>query len=93
VAGTTTGAAQGHAFSRLTEEAQERVLRAVEQAESRAFRWLVRLTYMAYYTDEAVQRAHGFAEAPPLPGGFTLPAFDEARLDPIRQRRKLWRDA
>jgi hypothetical protein len=88
-----SGAERAEGFVGLAEEEQERVLHAVEAAEPRAFRWLMRLTYMAYYTDDSVQRAHGYAEAPPLPGGFTMSAFDEARLEPIKRRGKLWRDA
>jgi hypothetical protein len=80
-------------FLRLSPDEQDAVLRRVEAAQPRYFAWLVRLTYAAYYTDAGVQRARGVPVEPPLPRGHQLPTFDESRLDPIRCRGKLWRDA
>ncbi len=80
-------------FLGLSAEAQETVVRAVEADQPRLFRRLLRLTYTAYYTDAGVQRALGYAAEPPLPRGHSITAFDESRLDPIRRRGKLWRDA
>jgi hypothetical protein len=90
---TGHGAGGEDAFLGLAEEARDGVLRAVEAAQPRLFAHLVRLTYAAYYTDADVQRALGAGAVPPLPRGHTLPAFDESRLEPVRRRGKLWRDA
>ena len=80
-------------FLGLSGDERDAALRSVEAAQPRLFRWLLRLTYAAYYTDPDVQRARGVTAEPPLPGGHTLPPFDESRLEPIRRRGKLWRDA
>jgi hypothetical protein len=87
------GAAGRPSFLDLSGAERDAVLHAVEAAHPRLFRGLVRLTYAAYYTDAGVQRARGVTAAPPLPGGHTLPPFDESRLEPVRRRGKLWRDA
>jgi Gluconate 2-dehydrogenase subunit 3 len=83
----------GAGFLDLDEDEQEAALRAVERAHPGPFRRLLRLTYTAYYTDPAVLRAHGYREEPPLPRGHPLTPFDESRLDPVRRRGQLWRDA
>jgi hypothetical protein len=80
-------------FLGLSSDGRDTVLRTVEAAEPRHFAWLLRLTYAAYYTDADVQRARGVPPDPPLPRGHPVPTFDESRLDPVRRRGKLWRDA
>ena len=65
------------------------------------FRALVRQAYSAYYSHPAVLRAVGYG-APsgqpsgPQPAGFPQTAqtpFDKSRLDAVRQRGQLWREA
>ena len=80
-------------FLALSSDERDAVLRTVEAAQPRRFAWLVRLTYAGYYTDADVQRARGVPAESPLPRGHTVPTFDESRLEPIRRRGKLWRDA
>jgi hypothetical protein len=80
-------------FLEVTADGQDAVLRAVEAAQPRLFWRLLHLTYTAYYADARVQRALGYAAGPPLPRGHALPPFDESRLEAIRRRGKLWRDA
>jgi hypothetical protein len=87
------GDAAAASFRHLSDDERDAVLREVEGTHPRLFRRLLRLTYTAYYTDTAVQRAHGYAFQPPLPGGYALPPFDESRLDSVKRRGKLWRDA
>ena len=62
------------------------------------FRALVRQSYSAYYTDPEVLRAAGYG-APSgqhRPPARRIPArlrFDDSRLDAVRKRGQLWRDA
>jgi hypothetical protein len=86
-------AAPGGGFLGLDAAGRDAALRRVEGEQPHLFRRLLRLTYSAYYTDFEVLAAAGYAAEPPLPRGYPLDPFDEARLDPVRRRGKLWRDA
>ncbi len=88
-----TASGTATSFLSLSPDARDAVLLAVEAAYPRLFARLLRVTYTAYYTDAAVQRARGQSAEPPLPEGYTLPKFDESRLEPVKRRGKLWRDA
>ena len=66
------------------------------------FRALVRQAYSAYYSHPAVLRAVGYGtpsgrrparRRPPVPPGFPQTPFDELRLDAVRQRGPIWREA
>jgi len=81
------------AFLALPDDERDAVLQGVEASHPRPFQRLLRLTYNAYYTDPAIRRAGGFEADPPQPGGYAIPPFDESRLEPIKRRGKLWRDA
>ena len=80
-------------FLGLTPAEQDAALQGVEAAQPRLFARLLRVTYTAYYADPEVRRRAGFESHPPQPGGYGLDPFDPARLEPIRRRGKLWRDA
>ena len=82
-----------HGFLGLTPAEQDATLQGVEAAEPRLFARLLRITYTAYYADPEVRRRAGFESHPPQPGGYGLDTFDPTRLDPIRRRGKLWREA
>jgi Gluconate 2-dehydrogenase subunit 3 len=96
--------AQGD-FLALSPEQQDDALRAAERAAKGPFRALVRQAYSAYYSHPAVLRAvgYGLPSSPPSgppsgpqPAGFpqiTQTPFDESRLDAVRQRGPLWREA
>lgn len=86
-------AAGARGFLSRSEEEQDAALAAVEAAEPVLFARLVRVTYTAYYTDERVQRTGDFITQPPLPAGHTMETFDATRLEPVRRRGRLWRDA
>ncbi len=88
-----TGDASSTGFLALSGDERDAVLQGVEASHPRPFQRLLRLTYNAYYTDPSVRRAHGFEPDPPQPGGYAIPPFDESRLDPIKRRGRLWRDA
>jgi hypothetical protein len=89
----TAAALEGTGFLNLSADERDAALRAVEGEFPRLFARLLRLTYTAYYTDATVRGAVGFEVAPPLPQGYETAPFDASRLDPIKQRGKLWRDA
>ena len=79
-------------FLALADTERDAVLRAVEAAHPDLFQTLLRQTYTAYYTNPAVLLILGWN--PPQPEGHpTPPPFDEALLENVKQRGKLWRDA
>ncbi len=80
-------------FVALSGDVQDAALREVEAAWPLLFQRLLRLTYSAYYTDARVQRALGVTDEAPQPRGHAMTAFDESRLEPVKMRGKLWRDA
>ncbi|HEU5314904.1 MAG TPA: gluconate 2-dehydrogenase subunit 3 family protein [Chloroflexota bacterium] len=84
---------EGTGFLNLSADERDAALTAVQAEYPRLFARLLRLTYTAYYTDPGVRSAAGFEADPPQPGGYGTTTFDEARLEPVRQRGKLWRDA
>ena len=70
------------------------VLRGVEAEHPEPFRTLVELTYTAYYTNPAIQALLGPDTQPPQPHGYPPPPpFDPRRLERVKQRGQLWRDA
>ena len=80
------------AFLALSGTERDAVLSAVEAAHPDVFKELLHQTYTAYYTNPAVLLILGWN--PPQPEGFpTPPPFDEALLENVKQRGKLWRDA
>ena len=80
-------------FLGLTGDEQDAALQGMEAAEPRLFARLLRVTYSAYYSDPDVRRLAGFESDPPQPGGYDLEVFDASRLESVRRRGKLWREA
>ena len=85
-------------FLALSPERQDGALRAAEGAAPVPFRALVRQAYSAYYSHPAVLRAAGYGapsgpQSSPQPAGFPQTPFDDSRLDAVRKRGRLWRDA
>ncbi len=81
-------------FAALPAAARVAVLRAVEAEHPEPFRTLVELTYTAYYTNPAIQALLGPDAHPPQPHGYpSPPPFDPRRLERVKQRGRLWRDA
>jgi hypothetical protein len=93
VAALLDGLADG--FVELPGEAQDGILRGLEQQAPVPFGALVELAYNAYYTDRRVlahlERFTGYPARPPQPEGYELGAFDEAALGTIRGRGPLFR--
>jgi hypothetical protein len=80
-------------FLDLTAAEQDATLQGIEAAEPRLFARLLRVTYSAYYTDPEVRRLAGYEAHAPQPGGYGLETFDPARLENVRRRGQLWREA
>ena len=81
-------------FAALPAAARVAVLRGVEAEHPEPFRTLVELTYTAYYTNPAIQALLGPDTQPPQPHGYPAPTpFDPRRLERVKQRGQLWRDA
>ncbi len=78
-------------FAMLAAEAQDDVLRAVEQAHPAFFAALIDHTYRNYYADARVHRLIGWDSRPPQPLGHHLAPFDPALLERQRARLPFWR--
>lgn len=81
------------AFVRSDAAGRASALRVVETEMREAFGSLVSLALQDYYESEPVLRAMGWRVEPPQPRGHALPPFDDALLDPVRRRGRIWRDA
>jgi hypothetical protein len=66
-------------------------VRRVEAEMPGPFHALVALVVQDYYEAEAVLLAMGWRAEPPQPQGHALPPFDEALLEPVRRRGRMWR--
>jgi gluconate 2-dehydrogenase subunit 3-like protein len=74
-------------------DAAERIasVRQVEAGMAGPFQTLVALVLRDYYEADVVLLAMGWRAEPPQPQGHVLPPFDEALLEPVRQRGRMWR--
>jgi hypothetical protein len=54
---------------------------------------LARVILQCYYRDDRVVRSLGLEPRPPYPKGHELAEGDWSLLDPVRARRRLWRNA
>lgn len=52
-----------------------------------------RCVLQCYYRDDRVVISLGLEARPPFPKGYTLEQGDWSLLDPVRARKKMWRDA
>jgi hypothetical protein len=83
-------------FLRADEGARAAALRAVEHTAPDAMRALLTAILSDYYEAPAVLTALGWRSKPPQPAGHAVPAMDgptTERLDHVRRRGKLWRNA
>jgi hypothetical protein len=83
----------GRAFTELSGEQQDAILRGVESAAPEFFAALVLHTYSGYYSHPMVVRLLGSDVRPPQPRGYDLEPLDPRLLDRVRQRRPMYRDA
>jgi hypothetical protein len=67
-------------------------VRRVELEMPGPFRALVALVLRDYYEAEIVLLAMGWRAEPPQPKGHVLQPFDEALLEPVKRRGRMWRE-
>ena len=80
-------------FPTLDGEAQDQLLRKVENALPEDFATVLEIVYLAYYSAPQVHARIGWRSGPLQPAGFSLPPFDESILDTARKREPFWRKA
>jgi hypothetical protein len=86
-------AARGEdAFLRADAAGRIASLRRVEVEMPGPFQALVALVLRDYYEAEIVLLAMGWRGEPPQPKGHVLPPFDDALLEPVRRRGRMWRE-
>lgn len=85
-------AARGEeAFVRADTAGRIASVRRVEAEMPGPFGALVALVLQDYYEADVVLLAMGWRPEPPQPQGHLLPPFDEALLEPVRRRGRMWR--
>lgn len=76
------------------EDAQRVALFKEMQSRNASFyRTLSAVVLQCYYRDDDVMRSLDMEPRPPYPDGYEIPQGDLSLLDPVRRRRKIWRDA
>lgn len=80
-------------FGALPGEARARLLNEVAAGHPGFLECLIFHTYAGYYQQERVVEALGLEPRPPHPEGYELEPGDLSRLDAVRARSKLYRDA
>jgi hypothetical protein len=84
------------AFLHADESARNAVMRGVERGAPDAFRALLTAVLADYYDAQAVLAALGWRHEPPQPAGHRVAPLDDSameRLERVRTRSKLWRNA
>lgn len=81
------------AFTDLSSDRQDHVLRLVEQSNPSFFDELVTYTYRGYYVNSTIVQLVGAPPRPPQPEGYALPPFDPSRLANVRKRGPIHRPA
>lgn len=80
-------------FSGLDGAGQDQAINATEIAYPVAFKLLLELVYLAYYSRPDVHARIGWRSGPLQPQGYKLPPFDASRLEISRRRPAFWRKA
>ena len=82
-------------FVEASVDDREAVLRGHEGTDD--FGVAILVAYDAYYVHRRVvgllEERCGYVTRPPQPEGFRLDAFDESRLQRVREREPFWRKA
>jgi hypothetical protein len=85
-------AARGEeAFVRADAAGRVVAVQRVEAEIPGPFQALVALVLRDYYEADVVLLAMGWRSEPPQPEGHVLPPFDEALLQPVKRRGRIWR--
>ena len=83
-------------FATMSGDKRMRTIETVESEHSSLFGSALVAAYSGYYTHPdvlaVIEARCGYKAQPPQPGGYQLPAFDEAILALPRTRAPLWRD-
>jgi hypothetical protein len=84
----------GGAFCDLDPARRDKVVAALREEGGGALMILHRVVLLCYYRDDRVMVSIGMEPRPPFPKGHVLEQHgDWALLDPVRARKKIWRDA
>lgn len=83
----------GGLFADLEKERREAVVARLRDTGGEGLASLTRIVLQCYYRDDRVMRSLGMEPRPPYPKGFEVEQGDWSLLDPVRARRKLYRDA
>lgn len=79
-------------FAALSKSDRLEVLRELESSDAAFLPTLTFLSFAGYYHEGRVVEALGLAPRPPHPGGYEMPPNDFSLLDPVRRRKKMYRD-
>jgi len=79
-------------FAGLDSDGRVAVLREIEAADPAFVPTLLMLAYAGYYGNERVVAALKPDPHAPHPRGYDVDADDDVLLDPVRSRKKLYRD-
>jgi hypothetical protein len=80
-------------FADLEPAHRERVADQLRETGGAAMMLLSRIILQCYYRDDRVMRSLDMEVRAPFPKGFDVQPGDWSLLDPVRKRRKLYRDA
>jgi len=79
-------------FAALSKPDRLEVLRELESVDAAFLPTVTFLAFAGYYHDGRVVEALGLEPRPPHPAGYEMPPNDFSLLDPVRRRKKLYRD-
>jgi hypothetical protein len=85
-----------HSVKAAPRPLEESLLRSLEQAQAADFQWLLRQTYMGYYSRPDMRASVGVAPWPVHPKGYDVAAEPQETLDaltaPVRARGPIYRN-
>jgi hypothetical protein len=82
----------GGVFADLEPARREAVAARLHDSAGQSLIYLERIILQCYYRDDRVMRSLGLEVRPPYPKGFEVEQGDWSLLDPVRARRKFYRE-
>jgi hypothetical protein len=82
----------GGVFADLEPARREAFAARLHDSAGQSLIYLERIILQCYYRDDRVMRSLGLEVRPPYPKGFEVEQGDWSLLDPVRARRKLYRE-
>jgi hypothetical protein len=82
----------GGVFADLEPARREAPAAQLRDSGGQSLIYLERIILQCYYRDDRVMRSLGLEVRPPYPKGFEVEQGDWSLLDPVRARRKLYRE-